>query len=63
MKKQFELLEEFAQITRESSTRIKSLQSQIEKELQEMKYKLLDSFNNYEDILYLISLLPIINNM
>jgi len=52
--KQFELLNDFYLATKETKSRISELRIAIEKELSEMKEKILSLYNHEEDIMYLI---------
>jgi len=54
MKKQFEIIEELAKLTKESVTSISKLRIKIQEETQKIKSKLIDVYDNNLDILYLV---------
>lgn len=54
MKNQFDALIKFEELTKESSTRIKEFQREIEKNLSKLKKEIIKSFDNTLETIYLI---------
>lgn len=54
MQKQFQILEQLHQLSKETETKIKALREQIEEEFRKLKASLVNAYDYSQDIMYLV---------
>jgi len=54
MEKQFEILEQLHQLSKETETKIKALREQIDEEFRKLKLSLVNAYDYSQDIMYLV---------